>query len=204
MAEIKLYEFEPTRSQKCRWTLLEAGLEYESLGNSPKVLGSDELRKIQPLGKLPGALIDGKPLFESSAISTAIADLAPDGSLVGKPGTWSRTLHDQWSFFVTTELEMWAWSAMLNSWDIFLPEEKRVPAIVAQTADLFRHGAGALEEHLTDNGYVVDNRLSVTDIIVGYAANLGRGVGFLSEGFPNINAYLDRLYGREHCTLTRN
>jgi len=27
MATIKLFEFEPTRSARCRWTLLEAGLE---------------------------------------------------------------------------------------------------------------------------------------------------------------------------------
>ena len=33
MPEIKLFELGPTRSARCRWTLLEAGLEYESIGN---------------------------------------------------------------------------------------------------------------------------------------------------------------------------
>ena len=78
MATIKLYEFEPTRSARCRWTLLEAGLDYESINNGPQGIGSDEVKKIQPLGKLPAAEIDGKPLFESVAISTAIADLDRD------------------------------------------------------------------------------------------------------------------------------
>ena len=31
MPDIKLYELGPTRSARCRWTLLEAGLEYESI-----------------------------------------------------------------------------------------------------------------------------------------------------------------------------
>ena len=202
MTDIKLYEYEPTRSQKCRWALLEAGLDYESIGNSPEIIGADELRKIHPMGKVPGALIDGKPLFESSAIVTAIADLVPEQGLVAEPGSWNRTLHDQWTYFATSELEMWAWSTMLNTWDFFLPEEQRVPSIVEQKAKLFKRGAGVLENILGDAAYMIDNGFSVTDIIVGYPVNLGRGVGFLDD-FPNFQAYLGRLYEREHCTLAR-
>ena len=78
MPQITLYELGPTRSARCRWTLLEAGLPYESAGNDPKILGSDELRRLHPLGKLPVAVIDGRPLFESAAIAAAIADLVPE------------------------------------------------------------------------------------------------------------------------------
>ena len=202
MATIKLYEFEPTRSSKCRWALMEAGLDYESIGNSPEIIGSDDLLKVHPLGKLPACVIDGKPLFESSAIVTAIADLAPGQDLIAKPATWDRTLHDQWTCFATSELEMWAWSTMLNSWEIFLPEEKRVPAIIEQKATLFKRGASVLENTLGNTDYVVGERFSATDIIVSYAANLGRGVGFI-ENMPNLDAYLDRMYAREHCTLAQ-
>src|SRR6266498_1388970 len=112
---IKLFELGPTRSARCRWTLLEAGLEYESIGNRPDIIGSEELRKVHPLGKLPAAIIDGRPLFESAAISTAIADLVPEKDLVAKPGTWSRALHDQWVCFALTEMEPWVSSTELNS-----------------------------------------------------------------------------------------
>ena len=40
MPLIKLYEHEPTRSARCRWTLKEAGLEYESIGNAPDIIVS--------------------------------------------------------------------------------------------------------------------------------------------------------------------
>ena len=86
MPSITLFELGPTRSARVRWMLLEAGLAYESVGNRVEIIGSEELRNIHPLGKLPAAFIDGKPLFELAAIVTAIADLVPEKDLIAKPG----------------------------------------------------------------------------------------------------------------------
>lgn len=199
---IKLFELGPTRSARCRWTLLEAGLEYESIGNRPDIIGSEELRKVHPLGKLPAAIIDGRPLFESAAISTAIADLVPEKDLVAKPGTWSRALHDQWVSFALTEMEPWVSSTELNSLDFVLPKDQHVPAIIQQNSMMFRRSAAALEEVLGRTAYLVEGRFTVTDIIVGYTINFGHEQGLVSE-FPNLMAYLKRLYQREHCTLVR-
>ena len=199
---IKLFELGPTRSARCRWTLLEAGLEYESIGNRPDIIGSEELRKVHPLGKLPAAIIDGRPLFESAAISTAIADLVPEKDLVAKPGTWSRALHDQWVCFALTEMEPWVSSTELNSLDFVLPKDQHVPAIIQQNSMMFRRSAAALEEVLGKTAYLIEGRFTVTDIIVGYTINFGHEQGLVSE-FPNPMAYLKRLYQREHCTLVR-
>ena len=199
---IKLFELGPTRSARCRWTLLEAGLEYESIGNRPDIIGSEELRKVHPLGKLPAAFIDGRPLFESAAISTAIADLVPEKDLVAKPGTWSRTLHDHWVCFALTEMEPWVSSTELNSLDFVLSKDQHVPAIIQQNSMMFRRSAAALEEVLGRTAYLVEGRFTVTDIIVGYTINFGHEQGLVSE-FPNLMAYLKRLYQREHCTLVR-
>ena len=199
---IKLFELGPTRSAPCRWTLLEAGLEYESIGNRPDIIGSEELRKVHPLGKLPAAIIDGRPLFESAAISTAIADLVPEKDLVAKPGTWSRALHDQWVCFALTEMEPWVSSTELNSLDFVLPKDQHVPAIIQQNSMMFRRSAAALEEVLGTTAYLVEGRFTVMDIIVGYTINFGHEQGLVSE-FPNLMAYLKRLYQREHCTLVR-
>ena len=201
MPSIKLYELGPTRSARCRWTLQEAGLPYESIGNAPDIIGSAELRKIHPLGKLPAAVIDGRPLFESAAISTAIADLVPEQNLVAKPGSWSRALHDQWVCFALSEMESWVWSTELNSMDFVLPEDQHVPAIIEQNAMMFKQSAAALDAVLGETNYLVEDRFTVTDIIVGYTINFGHEQGLLSE-FPNLLAYLERLFQREHCTLT--
>jgi len=200
MTSIQLYEFEPTRSLKCRWALLEAGLEFESIGNTFEIIGSDELKTVNPSGKIPAIVIDGRPLFESSAILAAIADLVPEKNLIAKPGTWDRCLHDQWTSFATTELEMWAWSTILNTRDLILSEDQRNPEIAHQMKDLFGRGAEVLEELLADKDYVVGNQFSVTDITVSYCLQLGAFVDFL-DGYPNLDAYLERLTARQHCQL---
>jgi glutathione S-transferase len=199
---IKLFELGPTRSSRARWTLLEAGLDYESIGNSVEVFKSEELRKVHPLGKLPAAIIDGKPLFESAAIVTAIADLVPEKNLVAKPGSWSRYLHYQWVSYALSEMEAFLQSIEVNRLEFLMPKDKQVPAIIEQNEVLFKKAAAALDDHLGKTDYLVDDRFSVTDVFVGYTVYWGDEDGLL-EGFPNLRAYLDRLCGREHCTLQR-
>jgi len=203
MPSIKLFELAPTRSARVRWTLLEAELEYESIGNRVEVIGSEELRNIHPLGKLPAAIIDGQPLFESAAIVTAIADLVPEKNLIAKPGTWSRNLHYQWVCFALTEMEAYVHSTEINSIDFVIPENQHVPEIVEQNSMMFKRGAAALDAVLGKTDYLIESRFSVTDIIVGYTVNWGQEQKLLSD-FPNLLAYLERLYARKLCTLTRH
>ena len=179
MPAIKLYEHEPTRSARCRWTLKEAGLEYESVGNAPDIIGSDELKAVHPLGKVPAALIDGRPLFESAAICTAIADLVPERRLVGRPGSWSRALHDQWIHFALNEMECWLWSTELHSFDFSIPREQRLPGIAEPNALLFRRSAAVLDAALSESDYLVDDRFTVTDIIVSYTVKRTFGANLL-------------------------
>jgi glutathione S-transferase len=202
MPSITLFELGPTRSARVRWMLLEAGLAYESVGNRVEIIGSEELRHIHPLGKLPAALIDGKPLFESAAIVTAIADLVPEKDLIAKPGTWSRNLHYQWVCFALTEMEPYVHSTEINSIDFVLPESQHVPKIIKQNSMMYKHAAAVLDVVLGKTDYLVDDRFSATDIIVGYTISWGQEQGLLS-GFANLLAYLERLLGREHCTLKR-
>ena len=202
MPTITLYEHTPTRSARCRWTLHEADLQFEAVGNTSDIIGSDELRAVHPLGKLPAAVIDGKPLFESAAIATAIADLVPDRDLIAKPGSWSRAIYDQWVCFALTEMETWLWSSELNTVDFLMPPDLRVRDIVEQNNMLFKRSAAVLDEALTTANYLVEDRFTVTDIIVGYTVNWGDTDGLLGE-FANLQAYLDRLFEREHCTFRR-
>ena len=203
MPEIKLFDLGPTRSSRVRWTLLEAGLEYESIGNNIEVFQSDELRKVHPLGKLPAAIIDGRPLFESGAIVTAIADLVPEKKLIAEQGTWSRNLHYQWMCFALTEMEAFVQSSEINSVDFVLTEDQHVPQIIDQNSMLFRKGAAVLENALGNVEYLVDDCFSVTDIFVSYTVSWGFADSLL-ENHPNLRAYLDRLLAREHCTLKRH
>ena len=203
MPEIELFELGPTRSARARWALLEAGLEFESIGNDVAIIGSDALKAVHPLGKLPAIRIDGRPLFESAAILTAIADLVPEKKLIAPPGSWSRNLHNQWTAFVLSELEAFTQSTEVNSIDFIIPESEHVPGIIVQNGKFFRRGAAVLDDVLAASDYLVDDRFSVTDIYAGYAVNWGQEQELL-DGFPNLIAYQERLFEREHCTLQRH
>lgn len=198
---IRLYEHGPTRSARCRWAALEVGLAYESVPGRP-LMGTDELKKLNPLGRLPALVVDGKPLFESAAIASWIADQKPEAGVAHKFGSWERALHDQWVSFAQSEMEAHLWSRERNGNFPFVPEEIKVPAVVAQCDYFFAQAAGAMNEALRDRDYLVGGRFSVTDIIVSYTANWGRLDG-LTGSFANINRWLDVLYQRPHCTLER-
>lgn len=197
--QLTLYEFGPTRAARVRWTLLELGMPFESI-EGRHLFHSAELRKVQPMGKLPGFVADGRPLFESAAIATWCADLKPDKGLAHKPGTWERGLHDQWVSFTLTEMEAHLWSRLRNTF--LLPEERRVPAIVPQNEADYRTGAAVLDDALKGREFLLGDRFSVTDIIVAFTANWGRNSGLNGE-VSEVNRWLDGLMARPYCPLKR-
>jgi glutathione S-transferase len=199
--QIKLYEHGPTRSARCRWAALEVGLAFDGVP-ARELMGSEELKKLNPLGRVPALVVDGKPLFESAAIATWIADQRPENGIAHKPGTWERALHDQWVSFALSEMEAHLWTRERNGAFPFVPDEIKVPAIVRQCDYFFAQAAGVLDDALAGRSYLVGERFSVTDIIVSYTAHWGRTDG-LTEAYTNINRWLDTLYPRPHCTLEK-
>src|SRR3954463_13754878 len=119
---ITLFEFPPTRSARARWTLLELGLPFESIGGR-EVFGSPQLKAVSPLGKVPAMVDDGRPLFESASICTWLADSHPGSGLIAPSGSWERALHDQWVAFCLTEIEAHLWSTSRNTF--LYPEQRR-------------------------------------------------------------------------------
>lgn len=198
--DITLFESGTSRSARCRWTLLETGLPFASVAKK-EMADRDALNALHPLGKTPAALIDGKPLFESAAICTYIADHAPDANLIAAPGSWARGQHDQWVAFALTEMEAWLWNTAVNQF--VLPEAQRISAGFAQNATLFQRSAAALNDVLSDRDYLVEARFTVTDIIVGWTVNWGRRQGLLT-GLDALQAYLERLFERPHCALAKD
>ncbi len=133
--DITLYESGTTRSARCRWTLLETGIAFESKARSD-LAESDEINSVYPLGKLPVAIIDGRVLFESAAICTYLADLAPAANLISEPGSWARAQHDQWTSFALTEMDAWLWNTAVNSF--VLPPEQRIDTCFEQNAKMYK------------------------------------------------------------------
>ncbi|HJM94203.1 MAG: glutathione S-transferase family protein [Alphaproteobacteria bacterium] len=198
--DVTLYESGTSRSSRCRWTLLEAGITFNSVAR-PNLSKSDKVKILHPLGKLPVAVIDNEALFESAAICTYLADHTPDVDLIAAPGSWGRALHDQWTSFALTEMEAWLWNTAVNKF--VLPTEQRIEAGFEQNAMMYRRAASMLNDVLLHQDYLVEERFTVTDIIVGWTVNWGRRQGLL-EGLSGLSAYLDRLFERPHCAFAKD
>ena len=195
--QITLYGFGHTRSARCRWTLLELGLEFDYVEDR-SLIRSDTLRELQPLAKLPAIVVDGNVLFESAAICTYLCDLAPQQGLLAASGSYARGLHEQWTSFVLTELEAYLWSNAKHT--AMYPEELRVPEVVARNDDEIALALAVLDGALQDTPFLVAGKFSVTDIIVGWTVNWARRSGKTDE-YPHLQAYLQRLFERELCTF---
>jgi len=192
---ITLYGFGQTRSARVRFVLGELGLTYENI-DGQHVFGSPEVTAINPLGKVPAARIDGRPLFESAAICNWLADAHPQAGLIPASGTWSRALHDQWTAFTLAELEAHIWSSARNTF--IYPEDQRVPQIFEQNAREAKRGLKVFDDHLADHPWLVDDRFSVADIFAGYTICWAHALG-LTEATPNVVRFVGDLKARPHC-----
>ena len=198
--KITLYGTGTTRSSRCRWTLLELGLDFHYVDDG-SLIGTTELKKMQPLGKLPAIVIGGESFFESTAICTYLCDLYPEKNLIAPVGTRQRALHEQWCSFALTEIEGYLWSSFKHK--SVYPAEKRVAAILPVNTEEIITGLRVLEDALDTTPYLTGPSFSVTDIIVGFTVNWSRSAGHL-EKFPVLSAYLERLHERELCTFKPN
>ncbi len=193
---MRLFVFSPTRATLPMWTLAELGIDYEAV--TEDVFKHPELKNFHPLGRLPVLDVDGKGLFESAAICTYLADLHPDKGLISPSGAWERALHDQWTSFALTEMEAWVWSTFRSK--NIVPDEEKVPEMYDYNRNAYRESASALEMALANSDYLINNKFSLTDIIVGWTCHFAEQLGY-NEDFPNINAYLTRLMERPACAL---
>ena len=67
---------------------------------------------------------------------------------------------------------------------------------------MYKRAAAVLDAALSKVDCLIDDRFSATDIILSYTINWGHEFRLLSE-FPYLLAYLERMFARKHCTLTR-
>ncbi len=196
---MKLYEFGPTRSIRARWTLQELGVPFESV---PVDLTKGEHRTpaflaLNPAGKLP-VLVDGdRVLNESVAIVLYLGEKYPAKGFVPANLELRAELY-RWLLFVTTELEQPLWRIARNT--SLYPEAERQPTDVAIAGREFREMARVLEQHMDGREFVVGDRVTVADFVTAYTLDWGGEAG-LMDGFPNLKAYVERMYARPNAAL---
>ncbi len=195
--QLILYGAEGSRSNRCKWTLEELELEFQLI-DDVKLIGSPELRKLNPAAKLPVLTIDKVPIFESVAICNFLCDRFNEKSLIANVGTIERGRHDQWCSFVLTELEAYLWSNAKHS--KLYSKDKRCPNVIDPNNIEIQKALRILDDFLKTNSFLIGSEFSVTDIIAGFTINWAAKSINMTK-FINIQKYLDSLLSRKHCAL---
>lgn len=191
---MRLYGFSGTRSQRALWGLKEvdADFEFVSVNLREGEHKRPEFLRINPAGKVP-VLVDGDQIIpESAAIVLYLADKYPEKGLM--PVDLSeRAQAYRWTLFAVTELEQPLWRITRHT--LLYPPEKRSPADIELAREDFRTMAVILEKHLDGREFIVGNKLSVADCVTAYLIDWANELKLL-DTFPQLQAYLERLYAR--------
>jgi glutathione S-transferase len=192
-----------SRSMRVMWALEEIGAEYEYLkvdlfkgeGRSPSYLA------INPAGKVP-VLVDGDfTLTESVAILNYLGEKFPASGLVPAFGRLrERGEFQRWCCFVLSELEQPLWTIARHRF--VLPQDKRVPAVLATAEWEFAVAARVLEGWLRGRDYAVGGSFGAADILIAHTLSWARSARIPLPG-QGLDAYADRMLARAALARAR-
>ena len=195
--EITIYGAGSNRSARVAWTLAELGITAEVISYEG-MIGSNQLQKLHPLGKIPAACINGSPIFESTAICQYLCSITEGQELLAVDGSLQRALHDQWTSFGQSEIENYLW----NNFQLrrSLPRSEQLSAAIEFNDSAIKRGLVVIEEHLMDRVFMLGDSFTLTDIFIGWTVNWARKSDFLCET-PNLEKYLQDLFQRSNIKL---
>ncbi|MBB4120534.1 glutathione S-transferase family protein [Martelella radicis] len=187
MAVLDFYTNPQSRGRMVRWMLEETGAPYEThiLTYNGTMKSADYLA-INPMGKVPTIVHDGKVVTECAAICAYLADVFPDAGLA--PAVDDRAAYYRWLFFGAGPLE----AAVVNRTFGFEVPAERERAIGYGN---FGHVMDTLDTWLSTHPYIAGDAFTAADVYVG--SQLAWGMRFNTvEDRPSFRAYAERLISR--------
>lgn len=185
MAPLTLYTNPQSRGRIARWMLEETGATYETV-----VIDFDgdartpELLALNPMGKVPTLVHDGRVVTECAAICAYLADAFPEAGLLPD----ETSAYYRWMFFAAGPLEAAVTDKALG---VTVPAERRVMVGYGD----FDRMVTALETAVAGKPYIAGERFSAADVYVGSQIGWGLSFGTLPAR-PAFTAYWDRLKDR--------
>lgn len=188
MSKIDFYTNPMSRGQIARWALHEVGADYDQhLLDYGTTMKAPEYLAINPLGKVPAIIHDGKVVTECAAICAYLADAFPEAGL--QPASDERADYYRWMFFASGPLE----SAITNrhmKWEPTTEQE------MMAGYGSYDKAVAALERALSGKDFICGKRFTAADIYVGAQVDWGLQFGSLPAN-ATFEAYAGRLRERD-------
>ena len=196
---LTLYGSPASRTRRCLWTLEEVGAEYafRRIDFAAGDHRSPDYLKLNPNARVP-TLVDSSNdlvLFESAAICQYIARKFPESGLLPPDGSKEQALHDQWMYWVTTELEQALWS--MGKHKFALPREQRIPKMLETALFEWNRAAQVMAAAVDESGpYLLGAELHLVDILAAHTLLWARGFT-VPFGHEVLENYLERMVTRD-------
>lgn len=193
---IEIYGQGATRSMRAVWAAKEAGVafEYKEVNLKSGEHRNEDFKKLNPYGRVP-ALKDGDYLlWESAAILTYLADLAPEKNLVPQDPK-GRGLYNKWLHFANTELDAPLFTIEKHIWRY--PENERNPEIIKKSLDELQAPLKLITDHLSNNDFLMGETFTMADILMAHCLNWARFREAFSDN-DTLNQYTKKLSKREN------
>lgn len=177
-----------SRGQIARWALHEAGAEYvQVLLDYGTTMKGDEYLGINPMGKVPAIVHNGKTVTECAGICAYLAQVFPDAGLA--PKAVELADYYRWLFFTAGPVE----SAITNkSLGFEVEAEKEIMAGYGN----FDRVVDVLDQKLSTDNFICGERFTMADVYVGSQVDWGLQFGSIPER-DSFKAYADRFRSRD-------
>ncbi|WP_310466929.1 glutathione S-transferase family protein [Sphingomonas sp.] len=189
MAELTFYTNPMSRGQTIRWMLEEVGEPYDTeILDFGTTMKAPAYLAINPMGKVPAIVHNGKVVTEVAAICLYLADAFPAAGLAPDPA--DRADYYRWMFFTSGPVEA-AFTAKAMGWEV--PAERQMMAGFG-TYDMTMT---TLERTLAGKpGYIAGDRFTAADLFVGAMVNFMLQFKLL-EPKPAFTDYAARVTDRD-------
>jgi glutathione S-transferase len=197
---MKLYGTPASRAMRSIWAAEEVGVDYEFIPTSFRDESkTPEYLAINPNGRVP-ALVDGDlELFESMAINLYLAKTYGGKLYPSDAQDEARAI--QWTIWGMTELEPYLIPIFLHK--MFLPEDERDPAVVANAEAAVERPLAVLDAHVSDREYLLGGDFTIADLNVAGTLATASFANFDISKFENATRWLSRCTGRPSFARVR-
>lgn len=185
--DLVFYTNPMSRGQIARWMLEEVGEVYETvLLDYGTTMKAADYCAINPMGKVPAIVHDGRVVTECAAICAYLADAFPAANLAPPPA--ERHDYYRWLFFAAGPVEAAVTNKALG---FVLPEGRERTAGYGSFDDMI----ATLEHAVSGNAWICGDQFTAADVYVG--SQIDWGLTFKSiPSSPVFEAYAARLRAR--------
>ncbi|MET0361653.1 MAG: glutathione S-transferase family protein, partial [Sphingobium sp.] len=187
MTDLVLYTHPMSRGRIARWMLEEIGVPYrtEVLDYATSMKAPAYLA-INPMGKVPAIVHDGRVVTECAAICAYLADAFPAAKLAPLPS--ERADYYRWMFFAAGPLES---AVTVLSLGAIVPPDRKSMVGFGSMAEVL----ATLEALLATRDFIIGDTFTAADVYVGSHLRWGMGFGAI-PGNAVFTAYSERLEQR--------